>query len=254
MDCLTFRLAAIEEAGLVQAIRARAYIPAYTAVIGVAPKPAFEDYRPRIERGEVWMAALGTEPVGILVMEDAPNHMLIYSVAVEPSHQGKGLAKAIVGQAERIARGKGKPELRLYTNQKMRARSTAVLKLRVLRAQTSPSSKPVRRILGGHEQENRLAGLRSGAPCRHSMRAHRAPRSERRGTRFRAIPEAFDRNRAGRRSTVNCCRGAAWALPTIHARKARTRENNLATRISTHFCPMSGVKPHRRITLGMPCP
>lgn len=67
------------------------------------------------------MAALGTEPVGILVMEDAPNHMLIYSVAVEPSHQGKGLAKAIVGQAERIARGKGKPELRLYTNQKMRA-------------------------------------------------------------------------------------------------------------------------------------
>lgn len=121
MDCLIFRLAAIEDAGLVQAIRARAYIPAYTAVIGVAPKPAFEDYRPRIERGEVWMAALGTEPVGILVMEDAPNHMLIYSVAVEPSHQGKGLAKAIVGQAERIARGKGKPELRLYTNQKMRA-------------------------------------------------------------------------------------------------------------------------------------
>ncbi len=121
MDCLIFRLAAIEDAGLVQAIRARAYIPAYTAVIGVAPKPAFEDYRPRIERGEVWKAALGTEPVGILVMEDAPNHMLIYSVAVEPSHQGKGLAKAIVGQAERIARGKGKPELRLYTNQKMRA-------------------------------------------------------------------------------------------------------------------------------------
>lgn len=89
MDCLIFRLAAIEDAGLVQAIRARAYIPAYTAVIGVAPKRAFEDYRPRNERGEVWMAALGTEPVGILVMEDAPNHMLIYSVAVEPSHQGK---------------------------------------------------------------------------------------------------------------------------------------------------------------------
>lgn len=86
------------------------------------------------------------------------------------------------------------------------------------------------------------------------MRAHRAPRSERRGTRFRAIPEAFDRNRAGRRSTVNCCRGAAWPLPTIHASKARTRENNLAMRISTHFCPMSGVKPHRRITLGIALP
>lgn len=121
MDHLKFRLAYMEEADLVQAISARAYIPAYTAVIGVVPTPAFEDYRPRIERGQVWIAELGTEPVGILIMEDAPNHMLIYSVAVEPGHQGKGLAKAILGRAEQIAYSESKPELRLYTNQKMRA-------------------------------------------------------------------------------------------------------------------------------------
>lgn len=111
----------MEDADLVQAISARAYIPAYTAIIGVAPKPAFEDYRPRIVRGEVWIAELGAEPIGILVMEDAPSHMLIYSVAVEPSHQGKRLAKALLSHAEQIACSKGKLELRLYTNQKMRA-------------------------------------------------------------------------------------------------------------------------------------
>ncbi|WP_085033159.1 GNAT family N-acetyltransferase [Ensifer aridi] len=141
MDRLTFRLAYMEEADLVQAISARAYIPAYTAVIGGAPKPAFEDYRPRIERGEVWIAELGTEPVGILVMEDAPSHMLIYSVAVEPSHQGKGVAKATLGHAERIACGKGKPELRLYTNQKMRAnlRLYSTCGFSVLRCRPHPS-------------------------------------------------------------------------------------------------------------------
>ena len=38
------------DADMVQRISADAYIPAYVAVLGTIPKPATEDYGPRIER------------------------------------------------------------------------------------------------------------------------------------------------------------------------------------------------------------
>src|SRR3546814_7172605 len=43
------------DADVVQAISAGAYASAYLPVIGAVPKPASEDYRPRIDRGEVWL-------------------------------------------------------------------------------------------------------------------------------------------------------------------------------------------------------
>jgi hypothetical protein len=47
------RHAGAGDANAVQRISADAYIPAYTAVLGTIPKPATENYRPLIERGEV---------------------------------------------------------------------------------------------------------------------------------------------------------------------------------------------------------
>jgi hypothetical protein len=63
------RRAAPGDVDIVQRISADAYIPAYMSVLGTIPKPATEDYRPRIERGEVWILEIEGEPTGIVVLE-----------------------------------------------------------------------------------------------------------------------------------------------------------------------------------------
>lgn len=52
-DAVKIRRASPGDGDTVQRISADAYIPAYVAVLGTIPKPATEDYGPRIERGEV---------------------------------------------------------------------------------------------------------------------------------------------------------------------------------------------------------
>ncbi|WP_404403118.1 GNAT family N-acetyltransferase [Pelagibacterium halotolerans] len=106
------------EADIVRQISADAYIPAYQATIGAIPKPVFEDYRPRIARGEVWL--LETDrPIGVLVLEDKAGHLLVYSIAVSPEHAGRGYATGLLEFAEHQAVDRGRPEIRLYTNSRM---------------------------------------------------------------------------------------------------------------------------------------
>jgi hypothetical protein len=50
---------------VVQRISADAYIAAYVPMLGYIPLPAEEDYRPRIERGEVWLLECGDSDVGL---------------------------------------------------------------------------------------------------------------------------------------------------------------------------------------------
>jgi len=118
---INIRPALPSEADLVQRISAAAYIPAYAAVIGTAPKPAFEDYRARIARKEAWLLEDARLPVAILILERHPDHLLVYSVAVLPDHQGRGHARALLAFAETEAASTGVPELRLYTNRRMTA-------------------------------------------------------------------------------------------------------------------------------------
>jgi hypothetical protein len=47
-----FRRADPIDKEVIQRINADSYIPAYMAVLGTIPKPATEDYRPRIEKKE----------------------------------------------------------------------------------------------------------------------------------------------------------------------------------------------------------
>ena len=113
------RRATTEDANLVGRISAAAYIPAYLPLIGAAPKPAHEDYRVWIDRGEVWLAEIDGVPAGVLVLDRQSDHLLVYSVAVLPRYQGVGLGKALLALAEERAEGTDMPELRLYTNRRM---------------------------------------------------------------------------------------------------------------------------------------
>lgn len=93
---------------------------AHTARLGGPPLPVTEDYAPRIGRGEVWLLDDGAgEPAGLIVLEDAADHLLIHSVAVATARQGQGLGGRLLSFAEGLARTRGLGAIRLYTNPRM---------------------------------------------------------------------------------------------------------------------------------------
>jgi len=104
---------------VVQEISADAYITAYVPVLGYIPLPAEEDYRPRIERGEVWLLVCGGRDVGVAVLEERPDHLLVYSIAVRPAQQGRGHGRALLDLADQRAVALGLAAIRLYTNVRM---------------------------------------------------------------------------------------------------------------------------------------
>ena len=53
-----------------------------------------------------------------MVLEPAVDHMLINSVAVDPSEQGKGYGRRLMDLAESETRRLELPEIRLYTNER----------------------------------------------------------------------------------------------------------------------------------------
>lgn len=113
------RRAGPDDLNAVQRISADAYIPAYTAVLGTIPKPATEDYQPRIERGEVWILEIEGEPTGIAVLEENPEYLMIYSIAVTPDSQRKGYGIALLDFVDKRTIELGLHEVRLYTNEQM---------------------------------------------------------------------------------------------------------------------------------------
>lgn len=116
---MNIRRANLSDTAAVQRVSAEAYTPAYQAICGFVPKPALEDYRPRIERGEVWILEKDGQPAGVAVLEERPDHLSVYSIAVTPREQRKGLGAALLRFAEYRAAAVGVPEIRLYTNKRM---------------------------------------------------------------------------------------------------------------------------------------
>jgi len=133
-----FRQARADDARKVSDISERAYVPAYEAIIGEAPKPAWEDYSQRIADGRVWLAEIGGETAGVLVVETDQDFLLIYSIAVDPDFQGQGLGLALLRQAGTLAAEMGLNEVRLYTNSRMEANIRLYLKAGFLRIGERP--------------------------------------------------------------------------------------------------------------------
>ena len=104
---------------VVQGISADAYIAAYVPMLGYIPLPAEEDYVPRIERGEVWLLACGDSDIGVAVLEERRDHLLVYSIAVRPTEQGSGHGRALLDFADQRAAALGLTVIRLYTNMRM---------------------------------------------------------------------------------------------------------------------------------------
>jgi len=88
----------------------------YVPRIGRKPRPMTADYRQMIAEHAVWLLCRGDELAGVLVLMSEPDALLIYSVAVSPEHQHRGLGRRMLALAEEQARLASYARLRLYTN------------------------------------------------------------------------------------------------------------------------------------------
>ena len=95
----------------------RAYT-VYVERIGRRPAPMDDDYDAKVHSGEVFVADDGAV-VGLIVLVEQPDHLLVENVAVDPVRQGAGIGRALLAYAEEHALARGLGELRLYTNEAM---------------------------------------------------------------------------------------------------------------------------------------
>ena len=91
----------------------------YIARIGRPPLPMLDDYPALIACGVVWVLVQGAEVVGVLVLREEGDHLLLENIAVEPRHQGQGFRSKLLDFVEEEARSRGLGEIRLYTNEAM---------------------------------------------------------------------------------------------------------------------------------------
>ena len=112
------RLATPADSSAVRALVRAAYSH-YVARIGREPGPMGDDYDALIHAGRVHVIGEGGKILGLLVLLPEPDAMLLDNVAVDPSHRGSGMGRALLQWAEQAALDAGYSSIRLYTNEAM---------------------------------------------------------------------------------------------------------------------------------------
>lgn len=88
----------------------------YIERIGVPPGPMLKDYAAVLASSRVWVVETAGGIDGVLVVEEAGDHLDLDVVAVAPSAQGRGHGARLLARAEADARELGLSEVRLHTN------------------------------------------------------------------------------------------------------------------------------------------
>ena len=112
------RRARADEAEVIRTLVRRAYAK-WIISVGVEPKPMRADYVRALAEHEIWAIDGMRSCIALIELKREPDHLLIVNVAVDPSHQGRGLGRRLLDFAELEAKRLGLPELRLYTNIRM---------------------------------------------------------------------------------------------------------------------------------------
>ena len=91
----------------------------YVEHLGMLPRPMTDDYVEVIANQRVTVAESNGTIVGVIVLSVDDEGFLIDNVAVDPSHRGKGLGRALLEFAEAEAQRAGFDSIYLYTHEKM---------------------------------------------------------------------------------------------------------------------------------------
>ena len=114
----SFRSAIGADAAKVAALVNAAY-GHYVERIGMVPRPMTDDYAEVIANRRVTVAESYGTIAGVIILTVEDEGFLIDNVAVDPSHRGKGLGRALLEVAEAEARRAGFDSIYLYTHEKM---------------------------------------------------------------------------------------------------------------------------------------
>ena len=106
------------DASRVAAIADAAYRP-YLQRMDRRPAPMDDDYALRIAEGQAWVLEESGEILGLLVLEDHPDHLLLDNIAVDPTCHGQGIGRRLLDFTEQEARRRGHGAVELYTNEVM---------------------------------------------------------------------------------------------------------------------------------------
>ena len=93
------RPAQLEDAAAVTACVAAAYAQ-YVARIGKPPAPMLDDYAELIRQHKVFVLTHGENVIGVLVLIENEQSLLLDNIAVHPDHQGKGWGRKLIKLAE----------------------------------------------------------------------------------------------------------------------------------------------------------
>jgi ribosomal protein S18 acetylase RimI-like enzyme len=88
----------------------------YVPLMGRKPQPMTADYHQVLAEHPVWLLSVDEQPAGVLVLMHEPDTLLIYSVAIDPAYQGRGLGRRLLEWAEQQAQQAGYAHIRLFTN------------------------------------------------------------------------------------------------------------------------------------------
>ena len=123
------RLATIADAAALNRLAHDAY-SVYLPILGRAPQPMATDWATLPAGFEIWIEDGETTDAVIasLALDIAPEHVVVWSVAVALSAQHRGIGRAMMAWAETRARALGRRELRLFTNARM-TRNVALYRL-----------------------------------------------------------------------------------------------------------------------------
>jgi ribosomal protein S18 acetylase RimI-like enzyme len=117
---VTLRRATRDDLPAVVALQRAAYAK-NRPLLGVEPLPLLADYTKILAEYEVYLAERDGTLDGVLILEPRPDDLLIWSVAVAPAAQGRGVGNTMLAFAETRARQLGLSCIRLYTGEPLTA-------------------------------------------------------------------------------------------------------------------------------------
>jgi GNAT superfamily N-acetyltransferase len=114
-ESLHMRQAELSDASAIRELTRQAYTK-WIPVIGREPVPMTTDYVAAVQKHRIDLVYLDGTLVALIETVPKADHLLIESLAVLPSFQGRGLGRRLMAHAERIAASLGLGEIRLYAN------------------------------------------------------------------------------------------------------------------------------------------
>ncbi len=125
---IEIRQAGGQDAEAIRSLVHEAYAK-WIPLLGREPIPMTVDYHDALTKHRFDMMYFTGDLVGLIETAGERDYLLIVNVAVAPAHQGKGMGRALMQHAERLAAGTGFGEVKLYTNKLFAADVSFYLRL-----------------------------------------------------------------------------------------------------------------------------